>query len=585
MKGQLDALPVPKWLQNPTVARVLPFIWVGFLGFVMFFNGLGNIGLVDETEPLFAEAARQMTVTGDWITPYFNGVPRFDKPPLIYWLMSIAYHSVGINEWGARLPSAIAATILTGFCFYTLRALSTQEESKISAITPYLGSAIAALNLMTLFFGRLGYSDMVLSVCFGGSLFAFFLGYVQPNPKIKTRWYFAFYGLMALAVLTKGPVGVVLPSAIVLIFLFWVDKLREGLRELKPILGTIIFLLISVPWFVLVYLQNGSAYVESFFGVHNIERFTSVVNQHSGAWYYHFIIVLGGFFPWSICLPAAIANVLSQPRRQPRSQQFGWFALVWFSVVLIFFTIAVTKYITYTLPLFPAAAILVTLWWQHQMSQTHQSKWLKFSVYASIALSVTVSILFLYGSRWLNDDPSMPNLGTRLQASGLPTIAAVIWWGAAIAGVILALRHQLRWYWSVNLITFVAFILLFVTPGLTIVDAERQLPLRQIAAAIVQVREPNESIVMATDMFEKPSLVFYTGQPIQFFNRSRDLRPHLEDLRAKGGLKSILLITTLSTLEDANLKPNQYQFVQQNGVYQLVRVPIAATLPPTSQKS
>jgi 4-amino-4-deoxy-L-arabinose transferase-like glycosyltransferase len=582
MKGQFDALPVPRWWQHPTVARVLPVVWVAFLGFVMFFNGLGRIGLVDETEPLFVEAARQMTVTGNWITPYFNEVTRFDKPPLIYWLMSTAFHIVGVNEWGARLPSAIAGTLLTGFCFYVLRGLTADSEDEKSSlivrIMPYLGSAIAALNLMTLFFGRLGYSDMLLSVCFGGSLFSFFLGYVQPNPNMRIRWYLAFYGLMALGVLTKGPVGVVLPSAIVLIFLVLMGNWREVLPEMKPIFGTIIFLVISVPWFILVYLQNGSAYIDSFFGVHNVQRFTSVVNQHSGGWYYHLLIVLGGFFPWSISLPTAITTVLTQSRQKSRSEQFGWFALIWFGVVLGFFTIAVTKYITYTLPLFPAAAILVALWWKQQMVRHHQSRSLKLTVYVSIAFSVALAICMLYGPRWLNDDPSMPNLGVRLQESGLPTIAAIIWIGAAIAGLMLAVRHQLRWYWSINLVAFIAFVLFFITPGLTVVDAERQLPLRQIAQAIVQVRQSNEPIVMATNLFEKPSLVFYTDQTIRFLARPREIVPYFEELRANDGLQSTLLITTVRTLEEANLKPNQYQFIQQNGVYQLFRVPLAATL-------
>src|SRR5919202_857487 len=99
----------------------LAILWLLLIGFLAFFWNLGNTGLIDETEPLFAEAARQMTVTGDWITPYFNGITRFDKPPLIYWLMAIAYSTFGVNEFAARLPSALAGLALTSLCFYTLR--------------------------------------------------------------------------------------------------------------------------------------------------------------------------------------------------------------------------------------------------------------------------------------------------------------------------------------------------------------------------------------------------------------------------------------------------------------------------------
>lgn len=107
------------WLRNitqrPVIAWTLAIGWLLLIGWLAFFWNLGNIGLIDETEPLFVEAARQMTVTGDWITPYFNGATRFDKPPLIYWLMAIAYESFGVNEWAARLPSALAGLVITGF--------------------------------------------------------------------------------------------------------------------------------------------------------------------------------------------------------------------------------------------------------------------------------------------------------------------------------------------------------------------------------------------------------------------------------------------------------------------------------------
>ncbi|MBE9009450.1 glycosyltransferase family 39 protein, partial [Pseudanabaenaceae cyanobacterium LEGE 13415] len=443
-----------------------------------------------------------------------------------------------------------------------------------SKLAPYLGSAIVALNLITLFFGRLGYSDMLLSACFGGSLLAFFLGYVESS----WGWYRAFYILMGLAVLTKGPVGVVLPSAIVLLFLFWAGKLREVLREMKPLRGTAIFLLVSVPWYVLAYIQNGNAFIESFFGVHNVERFTDVVNQHSGPWYYHFLIVLGGFFPWSLCLPAAIVHVLTQSqwKQKERPQHFGKFALVWFAVVLIFFTIAVTKYITYTLPLYPAAAILVTLWFVHHFSESRQSNWLKLTVYFSVAISIAVGICILYSPNWLNRDPSMPNLGLRMQQTGLQHTGASIWITAAIAGLILAVQCRLRWYWAVNLVTFAAFILFFITPAIGVIDSVRQLPLRQIAAGTIEDRRPNEPIVMGTDAFEKPSLVFYTRQPITFINRARLIQPYLQQLRKGGKVRSILLITTSTALQDANLKPNQYQPLQQYSQYLLVRVPIQA---------
>ncbi|MCY7322057.1 MAG: glycosyltransferase family 39 protein, partial [Phormidesmis sp. CAN_BIN36] len=464
MKGRFERsiASVVKSGRSPQVAQFLPLLWILQLSWLVLFNHLGSTGLLDETEPLFAEAARQMQVTGDWITPYFNGATRFDKPPLIYWLMAIAYETIGVNEWAARLPSAISGTLLISFCFYTLRFFEHRFKPHTGhlKILPFLGSGIFALNLQTLFFGRLGYSDMLLSLCFGGALLSFFLGYAQPeNPKIQTRFYLALYGFLALAVLTKGPVGVVLPGAIVLIFLVCVGKLREVLREIKLVPGILVFGVLSVPWYVLAYSRNGESFTNSFFGYHNLERFTNVVNQHQGAWYFHILIVLVGFFPWSIYLPAAIAHSLKPRlwRQSPRSSHLGLFVLIWFAVVLGFFTIAVTKYITYTLPLVPAAAILVALWWSEQQDAP-KSKWgLKLSVYVSLGLGMTLAAVTLYSPHWLNGDPSMPQLGLQMQEAGLPQIGFLIWLSGAIAGTFLIFGRTMRWFWAVNLVTYAAF--------------------------------------------------------------------------------------------------------------------------------
>ena len=120
----MQQLEIVNWFKTKSKKRLLilglSIVWLSFLAWLAFFYNLGNIGLIDETEPIFAETARQMVETGDWITPYYNGETRFDKPPLIYWLMAIAYHLFGIHEWSVRLPSAISGTALMCFGFYPL---------------------------------------------------------------------------------------------------------------------------------------------------------------------------------------------------------------------------------------------------------------------------------------------------------------------------------------------------------------------------------------------------------------------------------------------------------------------------------
>lgn len=569
----------------------LGILWLLVIGFLAFFWNLGSTGLIDETEPLFAEAARQMTVTGDWITPYFNGVTRFDKPPLIYWLMASAYATFGVNEFAARLPSALAGLALTSLLFYTLRYFGgvgiLKPEPSQEAIRQWqswlvaaLGSAMVALNPITLFFGRTGYSDMLLSFCFGGALLTFFIGYAQPEQKqVQKRWYLAFYVLMALAVLTKGPVGVVLPGLIISAFLVYVGKIKEVLQEMPVVRGAVIFLAISIPWFILVTLRNGEAYIDSFFGVHNFERFTNVVNHHQGPIYFHFLIVLLGFAPWSIGLPSAISsiNIFQRQRWQksPRQEQLGLFALFWFVIVLGFFTIAVTKYFSYTLPLIPAASILLATWWRDQIVQGQIFQ----RISGSLKITTVVSMVF-FGvlawvcfacPPWLGSDSTMPNLGERISQSGISNLGAVIWGIAALISLILLVRRQAYWLVSIQFLVFLAFLMFAIMPASAIIDQERQLPLRQIAQTLVKVEKPGEEAVMIANGFEKPTLVFYSQRPVTFLMRPSEMIPHLQK-NQKTGSKSLLLIATEQALVKTGLKNNQYQAVSESGVYQLVRV-------------
>lgn len=559
-------------------------IWLLLLGWLAFFWNLGRNGLLDETEPLFVEASRQMTVTGDWITPYFNGVTRFDKPPLIYWTQAIAFQIFGVNEWAARLPSALAGTVLTFFCFYALKrfgiTVKSSKESQPQRFAPaWLGASMVALHPLTFFFGHLGYSDMLLSACFGGALLAFFLGYAQPEQKpVQTRWYLAFYILIALAVLTKGPVGFVLPGLIITAFLVYLGKLKEVIREMHLFRGILLVLALTLPWYVLVTLANGEAYIDSFFGYHNFERFTSVVNEHKGPWYFHFLIVLFGFAPWSIYLPIAIAHLQVFRRRQwqnqLRSLHLGLFALFWFVGVLGFFTIAATKYFSYTLPLMPAASILVALWWSDRITQIHRKRgWgLYLTVFCNIILFLALAVSCFYSPHWLTHDPSMPNLGTRMQQSTVPIIGGAIWLVSAIAAIILLLRSKINSLWAVNLVGFIAFLIFVATPFSHLVDIERQLPLRQLADSVVQVQQPKEELIMLSKGFAKPSLVFYTRQHVTYLLQASEVLPYIQQKFSQSDAKSVLLVTPSRMLAKTGLTPNQYQQISQAGIYQLIRI-------------
>jgi 4-amino-4-deoxy-L-arabinose transferase-like glycosyltransferase len=614
-----------QWEEQPVLVWALSGVWLFLVVWIAFWWRLGSTGLLNETEPLFAEASRQMTVTGDWVTPYFNGATRFDKPPLVYWIMAIAYNLFGVNEWSVRLPSALAATVLTALGFYTLRrfgfprpiaarpaqpqaenfsslilASPAQHQAKdksaerSSALMPYptrqanhqlwlsawIGAALISLNIQTIAWGRIGVSDMLLNGCMGAALLAFFCGYAQPtNPNVQARWYFAFYGLAALAVLTKGPVGIVLPVLIIAAFLLYMGNSRTVLREMHLLPGIAFFLVLTLPWYVLVIWANGENYINSFFGYHNLERFTQVVNNHKAPFLFYFLVVPIAFVPWSVYLPVAIARLRFWQRhhwqKQPRSSHLGVFALIWFVVIFVFFTIAATKLPSYTIPLLPAAAILIGLFWSDQMTRQQVTRGVRFSHIANIVLLLALAGAILYSPNWMGHEPEMPNLPQLVRQSGIAAWGGWIWAGVAIASLVLLLRRLSYWLWLPGLVGFIAFVILTVLPTMDLIDAQRELPLRQLSAAIVQEQQPEEPLLMVG--YGKPSIVFYTQRPVTYITHPDDAVDQLRKLNRRlskpnAEVHSLLLLARTRKLEETKLEPNQYQTLAEAGVYKLVRI-------------
>ncbi len=595
-----------RWWQSPIKYNytywIFSIIWILAVSWIAFLWHLGSTGLVDETEPLFAEAARQMTVTGNWVTPYFNQATRFDKPPLIYWLIALGYKIIGVNEWAVRLPSALSAIGLIIFGFYTLKYFGFANLNQVNFseskkqqqlwLSAWLGSGLIGLNLQTIIWGRTGVSDMLLSGCMGSALFCFFWGYVfekklkystrfEEQLQLPNKWYLGFYILSGLAVLTKGPVGIVVPGLIIFCFLIYVGQLWSVVRELKLLWGSIIFLLITVPWYVLVTVENGQGYINSFFGYHNIERFTSVVNGHAAPWYFYFIIVLTFFAPWSVYLPLSIMRSrwwqYNYWRKQPRQYHLKIFAFWWFICIFIFFTISITKLPSYVLPLIPATAILVALLWSDVITQEKFIKLqitpgLLISIICNILLALFLAIAFYLSPNFIGNDPAIPNLRPLVVSTGLTVKGAIVWGIITIAlGLCLTKIKSWRWIIVVNLLGFIVFISIMLIPTCLFIDTHRQLPLREISTDIKQFQKPQEPIIMVG--FNKPSLVFYSQQSILFFNHNSRYKRYWANNQDKINATTSLIIGREKELRKiAQLKPQNYQELTQHSVYKLVRI-------------
>lgn len=584
------------WKKDPKALWLFSCLWLFVISFIAFIANLGSIGLMDKTEPMFVEAARQMVITNDWVTPYWNGETRFDKPPLTYWLVGGSFQLFGINEWGARIPSALAAIAVVILGFYTLKTFGlsrAKETSKTPTklwFSAWIGAGIIALNPFWIAWGRTGVSDMFLSSGIGLALLSFFLGYGYSETSSKSYlglsisrwWYIGYWVFMALGVLAKGPVALVLPGLTVITFLLYVGRFIEVVKETPWVLGIASFLIISVPWFVLVTLEHGQEYISTFFGLHNVQRFTSVVSRHPGAWYYYLPVIMVGLLPWSIYLPLAIAKLRFWQRQKwvnsARSTHLGIFCLSWFLVVLIFFSISVTKLAGYVLPLMPAAAIIIALFWSEQVetkSEESSGIWSFFfllSGIANVGILIGLGVASFISPQLIGEDAMMPQFTELLQASNLAIKGGIVWSSAAFSCLLFLLfRHYRRWLWVANLLGFLAFFSWVGLPVAKIIDNQRQLPLRELSTIVKTERQPEERLAFLG--FMRPTLVFYTQEVVDSVTEADiDNGPALDYFSQTNSSDTVLIISEQKYLNKLGLDQSDYTLIQQEGVYKLLRV-------------
>jgi 4-amino-4-deoxy-L-arabinose transferase-like glycosyltransferase len=258
----------------------------------------------------------------------------------------------------------------------------------------------------------------------------------------------------------------------------------------------------------------------------------------------------------------------------PRTQHLGIFALFWLAVIFLFFSVSVTKLPSYILPAIPAAAIMVALFWGEKMAvaPSPPNQGLGVTGIFNLLLLVALAAVAFLSPRLIREDPVIPGFLSALQASGLPWQTALIWGIAAItAGWLLLKRRWWRWLWLPNLWGMMAFIALIAWPASALMDRYRQLPLRQLSAIVVQVRQPHEELFLVG--FIRPSVVYYAQQPVKFFYDWPTLVDYLEETEKNPqAAPTVLLMIEQRLLPKLGLSRQDYEDLGLRGGYQLIRV-------------
>jgi 4-amino-4-deoxy-L-arabinose transferase-like glycosyltransferase len=338
-----------------SITRVLTSPWVLAAAVLLsFFWKLGAVPLYDLDEGAFTEATREMLASGNFITPHKDGEPRYDKPVLIYWLQAASVKLLGLDELALRLPSALAATAW-------LIALWSFVRERLDAPTATVAALVMALTLEVSLIAKAATADALLNLFLALSFFDIYRWYLRRERGTLLRVYL----WMGLGFLTKGPVAVFFPLVVSFLFFLTERSLRDWWTAVLAPLGWLVFLAVALPWYVAIYLDNGSGFFESFFLRHNLGRFGDTIHGHEGFFGYYFVVlpfILLPFTGWFLRMLPALGRTWPDPL-----DRFLW---LWFAAVFVFFSFSGTKLPHYMLygavPLFVLMArhrdLLVSRW-------------------------------------------------------------------------------------------------------------------------------------------------------------------------------------------------------------------------------
>ncbi len=556
---------------------------------VVFFTNLGGPKLWDRDEPRNAGCAVEMMQAGDWVVPRFNDELRSHKPALLYWLMISAYSVFGVSEFSARFWSAVLGSLTVLLTYDLGRRLFNHQAGLWAGVC-------LATSLMFTVAARAATPDAPLIFFVTLSLWLY-VRFSFPKtgaanseelPPYYPQQYWQvmlIYGAMGLAVLSKGPVGLVLPTAIIGMFLLiqrlpahevatsWPGKLRDTLRPFAPLhfLKTVWFmrpglalaacLAVALPWYAWVAVRNFE-WIEGFFLEHNVHRAVTAFEGHSGPPIYYLGAICIGFFPWSVFFVPLFLDLRRQLQANRRQRAGLILCCCWVGVWLGAFSIAQTKLPSYITPLYPGLALLCGVFINRIVERRSEisSRWLD----VAFGLTVVVGIV-LTGVLYLLAQQFLPG---REYVAGVALILAL---GGGLAW---GLNRAEKSPWAFR--AFAAMAVLFAV-GLFAGVAQQVSHYQAIDRLLAKIEHEVPEHELCSFGVLEATWVYYAQQPVRFVaDHPAQLQRHLA-----AGIDTILL-TTPEKLKQLPLEMQSQLTEVAREPYFLKRTPLIA-LRPTPQ--
>jgi 4-amino-4-deoxy-L-arabinose transferase-like glycosyltransferase len=455
---------------------------------VLYLSLLSAVGIFDPEEGRHVSIATAMLRSGDFVVPRLQGFPYLEKPPLAYWMIASAFHSLGRTELAARLPVAIMGLAGIGAVFFLARAV-------LGARAGWLSAGVLALSIQWFVQARYLTTDMIVSGWITIALAAFYLGF-HANRR---GWYLLFFFAMAMATLAKGIIGVVLPCGVVAVFVVSTRRWKL-LWEVGPVSGATVFLALVVPWFVLVE-RNIPEFLHYFVVDQHIARFLGNAGEHPAPLWFFVPVLAFGFFPWIVHLPAA-----AKCRRAP--PEFTAFLWSWFAVIFLFFSVSGEKLMGYILPSYPPLAILVGAYlaglWQPGEAAGIVRGVCRSGLVSGFVFLMLAPLTIFGVSRFMRQDGRLA-----IEEIGVwPWLLAAVYAGAGVVHVASAWKRRAGPVLAASALSQVLAFLVFIGGAAA---ADTFLGTRPIGTALASVVRPEDAVVLYR--MPQPSVEYYLGRP------------------------------------------------------------------------
>lgn len=469
---------------------MLPPALLCLLAALLVLPGLGRPAITDSDEAFYAEAGREMVESGDLLTPRFNYAPRFQKPILFYWLVAASYGLGGVGAATARLPAALAGVGLVWLAFAAGLRWWGREVATLAGL-------IVATSMGCFMAGHLSLPDLPLAFFVTAAIYAGLVALESGEGRARLPLLGCALA-SALAFLTKGPVGIVVP-AIVLVLAAIPSRAWRRIPVPDLLIAAVVFAAIALPWYATMTAVHGRAYLEGFFVGDNLERFASTrFNEPRAPWFY-LPVLLGGMLPWSPLFLLGLAPALRTFRGRFAIGVSAWRLAAWAVGPLALFTVSVGKQPRYILPVMVPVAIAVAVWSCDALRRATGAQ--KPAPFLRVALTLCGALVLVVGL--------FPLLGHPLFSRG-PMLVRVLSGAVTVfcGGLVVATAWtRLRWFAPAMAVAAAA---LLVTLQWTLFWQPRPEAVDEVAAALRTRLQPGEAWTSHEALSR--NLVFHVGR-------------------------------------------------------------------------